>query len=182
MNVGLPVSSHLKTIGITLVVVGVLSILAPAVAGSAVVMIIGILVLVVGAVQLMYGFGQTSPARKALPLILGGLTAAAGLALIARPYIGLGILSLVMAFFFVAAGVWKMLVAVQSRAATGWIWMFVSGTVSLALGYMIWSQWPVSGLWAIGILIGVEFVLTGSAMLAIAATLDQAATAVLPQD
>jgi len=71
-----------------------------------------------------------------------------------------------------------MLVAIQSRAAAGWIWMFVSGTISLALGYMIWSQWPVSGLWAIGILIGVEFVLTGSAMLAIAATLKQVASSV----
>jgi len=178
MNVGFPDGRPLRTIGITLVIVGILSILAPAVAGSAVVMIIGILVLVVGAVQIMYGLGQTSAARKALPLILGGLTAAAGLALIARPYIGLGILSLVMAFFFLACGVWKMLVAIQSRAAAGWIWMFVSGTISLALGYMIWSQWPVSGLWAIGILIGVEFVLTGSAMLAIAATLKQVASSV----
>lgn len=175
MNVGFPDGGHLRTIGITLVIVGVLSILAPAVAGSAVVMIIGILVLVVGAVQIMYGLGQTSTARKALPLTLGGLTAAAGIALIARPYIGLGILSLMMAFFFLACGVWKMLVAIQSRAAAGWIWMFASGTISLALGYMIWSQWPVSGLWAIGILIGVEFVLTGAAMLAIAATLRGAA-------
>jgi len=177
MDMAFPAGRSLRTVGITLVIVGVLSILAPAVAGSAVVMIIGILVLVVGAVQIMHGLGQESSARKALPLILGTITAAAGLALIARPYIGLGILSLVMAFFFVACGVWKMLVAIQSRAAAGWIWMFVSGTVSLALGYMIWSQWPVSGLWAIGVLIGVEFVLTGSAMLAIAATLKQIGTA-----
>jgi len=178
MNLGFPSGSHLRTIGITLVIVGFLSILAPAVAGSAVVMIIGILVLVVGAVQIMHGLGQESPARKALPLILGGLTAAAGLALIARPYIGLGILSLLMAFFFLACGVWKMLVAIQSRGAAGWIWMFGSGAVSLALGYMIWNQWPVSGLWAIGILVGVEFVLTGAAMLAIATTLKPVATEV----
>jgi hypothetical protein len=46
----------------------------------------------------------------------------------------------------------------------------MSGALDLILGILIWQQWPVSGLWAVGILIGVNLLSTGIAFVALAMT------------
>ena len=46
--------------------------------------------------------------------------------------------------------------------------MLVSGVISLLLGGLIWGQWPVSGMWAVGTLVGVDFLLTGFFLISLA--------------
>ena len=48
--------------------------------------------------------------------------------------------------------------------------ILLSGVIALVLGLMIWRQWPVSGLWAVGILVGVDLLMTGISMVALAST------------
>jgi uncharacterized membrane protein HdeD (DUF308 family) len=43
----------------------------------------------------------------------------------------------------------------------GWGWMLVSGLVSVVLGVAIWKQWPLSGLWVIGLFVGIEMLTSG---------------------
>ena len=45
----------------------------------------------------------------------------------------------------------------------------VGGVASAAFGFMIWRQWPVSGAWAIGILVGLRLVLAGWSLIALGA-------------
>jgi uncharacterized membrane protein HdeD (DUF308 family) len=51
--------------------------------------------------------------------------------------------------------------------------MLLSGVISVVLGLLIWRQWPVSGMWAVGVLVGVDLLTTGISMMAIAFTIKQ---------
>jgi uncharacterized membrane protein HdeD (DUF308 family) len=75
-----------------------------------------------------------------------------------------------MAIFFAVEGIWKIFASFRYRPASGWLALFASGIVALVLGLIIWRQWPISGLWAIGVLVGVNLVMTGISMIAIAMT------------
>jgi hypothetical protein len=93
-----------------------------------------------------------------------------GIAVMAHPFYGLAALSLVLAIFFVVEGVWKIVSSFSYRPVPGWIALLMSGALDFILGIMIWRQWPVSGLWAVGILVGVNLLSTGMAFVALAIT------------
>jgi uncharacterized membrane protein HdeD (DUF308 family) len=53
------------------------------------------------------------------------------------------------------------------------VWLLVSGAISLLLGLMIWNQWPVSGLWAVGILVGANLISTGVSLIVLASAIKE---------
>jgi uncharacterized membrane protein HdeD (DUF308 family) len=71
----------------------------------------------------------------------------------------------------VAEGVWKIVVSFRYKPAIGWKWLLASGVLSLVLGLLIWSQCPVSGIWAVGVLVGVNLLGTGLALVTLASAL-----------
>ena len=91
-----------------------------------------------------------------------------GLALLFHPFYGLSLLTLMMAMFFVFEGVWKIIMSLSIRPANGWGRILFSGLISLLLGGLIWGEWPVSGMWAVGTLVGVDFLLTGFFLISLA--------------
>ena len=156
--------------GVILVLLGVGSMISPAIAGNAVVYLIGGLLLLTGLVQFLVGW-QTESWQEKLPnLIHGFIATLGGLALMAHPFYGLAALSLVLAIFFAVGGTWKIFSSFSYRPVPGWIALLMSGALDLILGILIWQQWPVSGLWAVGILIGVNLLSTGIAFVALAMT------------
>ena len=83
----------------------------------------------------------------------------------------------VMSIFFLAGGCWKMLTAFSYRPAKGWILFFLSGLIALALGWVMFQQTPTDDLKIIGFLAGIDFLLTGMSILAVAFTIRQLQTA-----
>jgi len=156
--------------GIVLIVFGLLALATPLVAGTAVVYVIGGLLLVTGAVQFIQGWRADSWSSKLLSMVLGVLTSVCGIAVLAHPLWRLTVLTLVLAIFFVVEGVWKITASFSFRPATGWPAMLVSGLLAVLLGVIIWYQWPISGLWAVGILVGVDLLFTGISMVMLAIT------------
>ena len=166
-----PNASYLMWTGVALIVFGAVAVAAPAVMGTAVVMVIGAVLIVSGTVQLIHGFREQSWSSKLLGFILGAITTICGLTVLAHPLFGLTILTLVLAIFFVVEGIWKVIVSFSFRPAPGWLAMLFSGILGFLLGFLIWKQWPLSGMWAVGILIGVDLLVTGSSMVALAITI-----------
>jgi uncharacterized membrane protein HdeD (DUF308 family) len=166
----LPEVKNLMLPGILLILFGVIAIIAPAVAGTAVVVVLGILLLIVGGLQIAQGLRAESWVSKSLPLILGILTLLCGIGILAQPFIGLRILTLLLAICFIVEGIWKVIASFSYRPASGWLMILASGVVTLVLGGLIWNQWPASQLWAIGVLVGVDLLVTGIAFLALATT------------
>lgn len=166
----LPGAKYLMLTGIALIVLGAIAIATPAVAGKAVVWVLGAVLLVSGVVQFFHGCREDSWSAKILGVILGVITTFCGLAVLGNKWLGLTALTLVLAIFFVVEGIWKIVASFSFRPAPGWLAMLFSGLLGFLLGFLIWKQWPSSAMWAVGLLVGVDLLVTGLSMVALAIT------------
>ena len=62
------------------------------------------------------------------------------------------------------------MLAFHVRPHKGWGWMLFSAALSVLLGFMLLREWPLSGLWAVGTLVGINLIFSGVAMLSIGST------------
>lgn len=166
-----PGATRLMLLGIVLIVAGALCIASPAVAGQAVVIVIGSVLIVAGLLQFFQGMRGEGWRDKVAPLILGSLMTVCGAAVWAHPWLGMETLALVLAAFFVVEGGWKIVTSFSYRPASGWLAMLGSGVAGFVLGWLIWRQWPLSGEWAVGVLVGVDLLITGAALVTLSTTI-----------
>jgi uncharacterized membrane protein HdeD (DUF308 family) len=159
----------LRWLGIAMLVIGALAVLAPLAAGVAIAALVGALVLASGLVRLGFALRAGSLGRGVLAGLLGALGVACGVLMLAHPILGLAFLTLLMAAYFVVHGVFESVYALRLRPVKGWGWMLFSGITSLVLGALIQLQWPLSGAWAVGVLVGIQLWFGGSSLLALAA-------------
>src|SRR5262245_55724712 len=147
-------------LGIALIVVGILAIGSPVVATLVSVEIIALLLLVGATVELGSAIWSRGWGGFFLHLLSGLLYLFLGLAIMERPALGAGGYTLLMAMFFIAIGLFRIVVALGQRFS-GWGWTIVSGFVSFSLGVMIWRDFPASAYWVIGTFVGIELVFNG---------------------
>jgi uncharacterized membrane protein HdeD (DUF308 family) len=100
----------------------------------------------------------------------GTLSLIAGFLVLTRPTLAEIALTLLVALLFVVGGLYRVSVALMTRFPT-WGWVVFDGSISAALGPLIWVTWPSSALWVIGLLLGIEPLFRGwsCVMLALAA-------------
>ena len=90
-----------------------------------------------------------------------------GLLLVTRPIISAETLTLFMAMFFLIGGLFQIIASI-AVALPGWGWQVADGVITLILGALVLAQWPVSGLWAIGLFVGIDLIFYGCAWIALA--------------
>jgi len=151
-------------IGIAIAIAGVLSVLSPFIAGLSVTIAVGVMLIVAGVSRLFLAFKMGSFKVGLLVFVLGALSLATGGYLVSRPDIGLSALTLFVAVYFVLDGVFEIIWSFRLRPIEGWGWSLLSGIAALALGIVVWRQFPVSGKWAVGVTVGVHMILAGSAL------------------
>ena len=95
--------------------------------------------------------------------------------MVARPGMALATLTLVLAAYFFVDGIFEIVWAFRLRPIKGWGWALFSGVVALALGIMIWRQFPVSGMWAVGTLAGIHMIFGGSSVTSVCSAARSAA-------
>ena len=100
-------------------------------------------------------------------LVAAILFAVTGILLVTRPVISAEVLTIVIAMFFLIGGLFQ-LIASLATALPGWGWQVADGIITSVLGLLLLAQWPVSGLWAIGLFIGIDLIFYGSAWIALA--------------
>ena len=164
--------------GIIVLILGLLAIACPLTAGAAVSTMVAILLMAAGAVRILWAFKAGSFGKGALVLLLGGLTLGVGIVMLAQPLVFLASLSIVLAVYFLLDGISEIVAAFSVKPAKGWGFMVFGGAMSILLSALIWSQWPLSGAWAIGILVGVRLVFAGMAMIALGSAIGSVRDAV----
>ena len=157
----------LIVLGIIQVIFGLVAMGSPLITGIVVSIFVGAMLLVSGIGRIIEALKAGSWGVGMLALLIGALTVIAGVVMLFRPVVGLTTLTLVLAFYFLFEGVSTLVVAWRMRPAEGWGWVFFNGLVSLLLGILIWRQWPVSGAWAIGTLVGIHILFNGWSMIMI---------------
>lgn len=154
--------------GIAMIIAGVLALLAPLAAGLSIALLVGVMLLIGGIAYLVLVFRSGSLARGAIAALVGGLSLIAGIYCITQPVAALAALTIVLAIYFVAAGLLEIFAAISARPENGWKLLLITGIVSLLLGLLIWAQFPLSGVWAVGVLVGARLLITGWTMTSIA--------------
>lgn len=155
-------ASQARWLGVFIIVLGLLALAAPFAAGLYVTVMVGLLLLVSGVAQVYLAFRGSSLAEGIGLLLLGVLAVIAGGYVLLQPGQALVALTFVLAGFFFAQGLVEILGGVGARPDTGWGWLVASGVISVLLAVMIWSQSPLSGAWAIGTLVGIRLLLSGT--------------------
>lgn len=151
--------------GVIAIILGFLCMFTPLLTGIAVAFLVGTLVLIGGIVRVVWAFQAESFGQGLLKFAIGALTLLGGIVLVSDPLLATGFLTVLLSAYLFADGVCEIAAALQFRSESGWGWMLFGGIVSILLGLMIWSQFPLSGAWAIGILLGIKLFLVGMIML-----------------
>jgi uncharacterized membrane protein HdeD (DUF308 family) len=151
--------------GVLTIFLGILAIGSPLVSGLAVAITVGAVLLLAGISMTLFAFQAPSFGRGLLRLLFGALTVLVGISALSQPGIALVNLTLLLGIYFIADGVVALIVAFNVKPSPGWGWMTFNGAVTIALGWMILKGWPVSGVWAVGILVGVRLLFAGMTML-----------------
>ncbi len=165
--------------GILLVVGGVAG-LGYAFAVSVVTTIfVGGLLVAYGVMEVIHAFRHQRWQGFFLFLFGGLLSIAAGAVIWMRPLVGLGILTLLAASYFLVLGAFRVVGAVSSRHP-GWGWGLGNGAVSVLLGLLIWNGWPASSLWVIGMFVAIDMIFQGWNYVMLAVIARKGAAAMAP--
>jgi uncharacterized membrane protein HdeD (DUF308 family) len=156
--------------GIVLFILGIIAILLPPVATLAVTILIGWLFLISGVMGLVTTFWMRHAPGFWWSLVSGVLGVVLGIWLLVAPVTGAFSLTILLVAFFIIEGVASIMFALDhKRELTGqWGWMLASGIVDLVLAAMIFAGLPSTAAWAIGLLVGINMVFGGSALVAMA--------------
>ena len=168
LRAGLQRSSRTLLIaGIALIVLGSIAIIAPEVATLFVATFIGWLFIVSAVAHFYLAFQVHGGWRIAGAMLAGAVSLFAGAWLLVNPEVGAAALTLLMAAYFVATGVVKAIAAFQLRHVKGWGWTFVSALASILLGCIVFSGWPGTAAWAVGLMVGIDLLFYGWALIAL---------------
>jgi uncharacterized membrane protein HdeD (DUF308 family) len=156
--------------GIILVILGLAAIVIPPIATLAVEILFGWIFLISGIVGLITTFRMRQAPGFWWSLVSAILGIAAGIVLLLWPLSGVLSLTLILIVFFVIEGVTSIMFALEhKRELSGqWGWMLVSGLVDLILAAIILAGLPGTAAWALGLLVGINMIFGGSALVAMA--------------
>ena len=132
------------------------------------VLFFGILLLIGGAAELIQAFKAKGWKSVLYSVLIAILYVVAGLFVINDPLAASATLTLFIAGALIAVGGIRIVMAVQMRGYGLWIWPLLAGVLSVFLGVMIVAEWPVSGLWIIGLFIAIEMIFHGWSLVSIA--------------
>jgi uncharacterized membrane protein HdeD (DUF308 family) len=156
--------------GIILVLLGLIAIIVPPIATLAFTIIIGWIFLVSGILGLITTFWARSAPGFWWSLISAIIAIAAGIVLLLWPISGTISLTLVLIAFFIVEGIASIMYAIEHRNQLSgqWVWMLVSGIIDLILAGIILVGLPGTAFWALGLLVGINMVFGGAALIAMA--------------
>ena len=148
-------------IAILLILAGLAAICLPFLAGVAVSIAVGWLLLIVGIMHLVFGWHTRSAGAVIWKLLVGLAYLFAAFYILDHPGRGLLTLTLVLAFYLFFEGIFEAVIYAQLRRFPGSGWFLFDAIVTIILGIMIFMSWPVSSVWAVGTLIGISILFSG---------------------
>lgn len=153
-------------LGILMILVGVMAISAAAITGLAAIIVIGAALGIAGFVEIIHGLGKGHKAYRPLRLLGGLLSLVVGVLFVLRPMAGLSTLTLLLAAYFFASGLFHSVTSLMDRYPN-WGWDLAYGIAALVLGVIVVAGWPISALWVVGTLVGIEILMRGIVLTAV---------------
>lgn len=150
---------------IVMLALGVLAIVMPFTTGIAVSIFVGWLMVFSGFAYVVYAFAAQGAGAFLWRLLLGIVYVVGGGYLAFHPGIALESLTLVVAVIFFIEGVIETIVFFEFRTLPGSGWILFDALLTLIVAYLIFRPWPSSSGWAIGLLVGINLIVSGATRL-----------------
>lgn len=147
-------------LGILLVIFGTIAIGSAVFMTLATMVLVGWLLIVGGVLEAVHACSCKGWGGFFIDLLTGILYVVVGLMIVGNPAATALALTLLIAMFLVFGGLFRIVIAIVVRFHN-WSWLLLHGIVNLVLGIAIWRQWPLSGLWIIGLFVGIDMLLNG---------------------
>jgi uncharacterized membrane protein HdeD (DUF308 family) len=156
--------------GIVLVLLGIAAVVRAFTSTVASMMFFGWLLIFSGIIEFVHAFMVGKWAGFFVHLLVALVFGVAGALMVSRPVSSAEAITLVMAVFFLVAGLYQLIASGWSHVP-GWDWQAANGAISAIMGILLLAQWPASGLWMVGLFIGIDLIVYGSAWIAMAVQL-----------
>jgi uncharacterized membrane protein HdeD (DUF308 family) len=160
-------SGWIIALGIVYVVAGFVALGSVFLATVATVFVVGIMMLIAGVAEVINAFQIKAWGKFLLWLLLGVLYIVAGFMTFENPLLAAALLTLLLGFSLVASGIMRIVLAFSMKEGAPWIWVALSGTITVLLGLVILAHWPVSGLYILGLFLGIDLVLAGASWIGV---------------
>lgn len=157
------------TFGIILMIIGLIILGAQTFTTFVSVLFLGWMLLIGGAAEFVYSFFSGSWLRFFMYLLIGVFSFIFGLIIITNPALSVATFTLLIGMLLLISGGYKIFSSLLVREEN-WGWYLVAGIVLVLLGISVLSGWPTTGLWVIGLFIGVEVFINGFLMIASTST------------
>jgi uncharacterized membrane protein HdeD (DUF308 family) len=153
--------------GIGLLVLGIAAVVRSVLATVATMLFFGWLLVLASGIEIAQAVLVGHWAGFFHHLLAAILFGVVGLILVTRPVISAEALTIFMALFFLIGGLFQFIASI-AVALPGWGWQAADGIITFILGALVLAQWPVSGLWVIGLFVGIDLIFYGAGWIAIA--------------
>ena len=157
--------NSIKVEGILLIILGSLALLMPFLFARVLESFLGALFLLVGGLGLIRVVKTKIMPGTLFSGLLYLLFIVTGIIIFKHPYSGLSALATIIGVIFFISGFFKIAFALKVKPAKNWIWSLIDGIITLMLGIIIFSQWPVSGIVVISVMVGIKMLFLGYSML-----------------
>jgi uncharacterized membrane protein HdeD (DUF308 family) len=147
-----------------MVLAGILALAFPLISSLAMVVFLGWLLIFCGVVQAISLIGARAAPHFWLQLVSVALFVVVGALFLRDPGESLLTLTLLVIVFFMVEGISKIIFALTIRPFPKWGWILLSGIVGILLSLYLWASIPVTAIWLLGVLLGIELISEGAAL------------------
>jgi uncharacterized membrane protein HdeD (DUF308 family) len=152
--------------GVGILLLGIIAIVRSMAATVASMLFFGWLLVLVCAIEIVGAVMVGHWAGFFQHLLAAILFGTVGFLMIARPTAAAEVLTLLMAVFFIVGGLFQ-LIGSATIGLPGWGWQAADGIITIGLGLLVLAKWPASGLWVIGLFVGIDLAFYGCALIAL---------------
>src|ERR1700688_1781461 len=160
-------SGWIVALGVIYVIAGFVALGSVILATVATVFVVGIMMVIAGVAEVINAFQIKTWGRFLLWLLLGALYIVAGFITFENPLLAAAILTLFLGIALIASGIMRIVLAFSMQSVMPWIWVLLSGVITLFLGLVIVAHWPVSSLYILGLFLGIDLVRAGASWIGI---------------
>jgi uncharacterized membrane protein HdeD (DUF308 family) len=149
-------------LGVTYVIAGFIALGSVALATFVSVLVVGVMMIIAGVAEVISAFQIKSWGKFLLWALLGVLYIFAGFVTFQNPLLAAVLLTLILGASLVVSGIMRMVLAFSMKRETPWIWVALSGVITLLLGVLILLRWPVSSIYILGLFLGIDLIMAGA--------------------
>ena len=149
-------------LGIVYLLAGFIALGSVVMATVASVLVVGVMMIIAGVAEVFSAFQIKSWGKFLLWVLLGVLYIVAGFVTFENPLLAAAVLTLILGASLLASGVMRIILAFSMKQETPWIWILLSGVITLLLGLLILAHWPVSSLYILGLFLGIDLIMAGA--------------------